>query len=411
MWGRRRAWLVLLAVALAVRLAVVLAAADYRSPWLWEAEIVARALVTEGIFGFDWFGRTPPRPSAFLPPVYPAFVAASMWVGGEGYRMVLHVSQALLSVVSVALIVPLAQEIGRSTRAAWLAGAIAAVYPTFVFACAQISTVTLEVLLIELVGLGLLRWRRLGAPRWMAVSGVSLGLLVLTRAPAALLWPLVAAWTTFVLPIADRRRRASALLVLTICMVATLLPWAARNYVVLGTPALATNAGYNFWVGHNPAAEGEFDSTWASNQPIVDRVTPLSEPQRDREYFRLAIEYIVTHPAEELNLSLRKLAYFLWFRPNVGSSFFDAGDRRALAQAAVAVSYGAVLLGAVVGIWLTRHRWRELFVLYGVWLAYAASAVAFFVATRYRAPVEPFLVIFAALAVDRIAARRWRAPT
>ena len=41
---------------------------------------------------------------------------------------------------------------------------------------------------------------------------------------------------------------------------------------------------------------------------------------------------------------------------------------------------------AALGAWLSRRDWRRLFAIYGVWVAYALSAVAFFAATRYRSP-------------------------
>jgi hypothetical protein len=101
-------------------------------------------------------------------------------------------------------------------------------------------------------------------------------------------------------------------------------------------------------------------------------------------------------------LSLLKLWYFVWFRPGLGSSYPNAGRLRDVGEIALAVGYGAVLPAALVGVWLSRRAWRRLFVVYGIWIAYALSAVAFFAATRYRAPVEPFLIAFASLTATRV---------
>jgi hypothetical protein len=47
-------------------------------------------------------------------------------------------------------------------------------------------------------------------------------------------------------------------------------------------------------------------------------------------------------------------------------------------------------------------------VVYGSWVADAVSALAIFAATRYRAPDEPFLIVFAALTVARVGEVVWR---
>src|SRR5438094_5339553 len=108
--GRARALALaaLLACALLVRLAVLWAVSGYQSPWPWEVEIMSQSLVRDGTLAFTWFGRTEPRPRAFLPPVYPLVVAAAMWLGGEHYALLLQLGQAVLSTASVGLLVPVA---------------------------------------------------------------------------------------------------------------------------------------------------------------------------------------------------------------------------------------------------------------------------------------------------------------
>jgi peptidoglycan/LPS O-acetylase OafA/YrhL len=66
----------------------------------------------------------------------------------------------------------------------------------------------------------------------------------------------------------------------------------------------------------------------------------------------------------------------------------------------------ALLLGAAVaGMALTRRAWRRLVLLYGAIAANAAVILATFFVNRYRAPIEPILILFAAAAVARWARR------
>jgi len=402
-------WVLVLGAAVAVRLALIVLTAGYQAPWPWEVEVMSRALVESGTLGFNWFGRTPIEPSAFLPPVYPLFVAATMWLGGAQYVLALRLAQLVVSTIGVGVLVLVAREVAGSRGLGFLAGLIGALYPTFVIATVQVNTVALEVLFVELFALGLLCWWRNRSPAWLVGSGLALGLLTLTRGPAALLWLVVAVWLSFVRPSAAGPRRMLQLAAFTLAMVAPMVPWAARNYAVFHQPVLiATNAGYNFWVGHNASANGEFDSTWGANQPLIDQSAALSEPERDRFYMQRALAYVRDHPADEVALSARKLWYFLWFRPALGSSYQNDQRLRDAGELALMAGYGAIVPFAIAGMWLTRRDWRRLAVVYGVWPVYAASAVAFFSATRYRSPAEPFLVVFATIALASLAGQMLR---
>ena len=406
-------WVALLGLALIARLVAFAVIAEYRSPWPWEVEVMARSLVERGSLAYDFYQLTPLLPTAFLPPVYPLFVAAALRLGGEQYGTVLQLAQVLLSTASVALLVPLTFEITRSRGAAWLAGVIAAVYPAFLMAAVQVNTATLEVLGIEVLAWLLLRWSRRTAWPWLALAGLSLGLLALTRGTALLIWPAVAFWLLVVFPSRALHRRILWLAVFSLCLIVPLLPWAVRNSQVIGAPVLiATNGGLNFWIGHNPAADGEYQWPLDTDLALAQRAAKLSEPARDELYYSLGWEYLKTHPVEEVQLSLRKLWYFLWFRPGLGSSYPNAGAYQAPAQVVLMGSYAVVLTWAIVGVWLSRREWRRIFVVYGIGVAYAASSIMYFAATRFRAPVEPFLIAFAALglawAFSRVSVRLTR---
>src|SRR2546422_9387611 len=58
--------------------------------------------------------------------------------------------------------------------------------------------------------------------------------------------------------------------------------------------------------------------------------------------------------------------------------------------------FGVLVPLALFGVWATWPQRARLWVLYGLTIAYAGSVVIFYVFARYRYPLVPFLVLFAA---------------
>ncbi|HUV36746.1 MAG TPA: tetratricopeptide repeat protein, partial [Patescibacteria group bacterium] len=66
------------------------------------------------------------------------------------------------------------------------------------------------------------------------------------------------------------------------------------------------------------------------------------------------------------------------------------------------LTFGIVTPFALLGVFMTRNRWRDLWLLYGGIIAYLAAAILFYVLARYRLPAVPFLLPFAGAAVTGI---------
>jgi tetratricopeptide (TPR) repeat protein len=66
------------------------------------------------------------------------------------------------------------------------------------------------------------------------------------------------------------------------------------------------------------------------------------------------------------------------------------------------LTFGLVAPLGIIGIFLTRERWRGLWLLYGGVLAYLLAALIFYVLARYRLPVVPFLLPFAGAGIVEI---------
>jgi tetratricopeptide (TPR) repeat protein len=74
--------------------------------------------------------------------------------------------------------------------------------------------------------------------------------------------------------------------------------------------------------------------------------------------------------------------------------------------------FGILAPLAAVGLWLTRHQWRRLWLLYAMIVALASSVAVFYVFGRYRFPLVPLLALFAGAGLVESARlyrqRHWR---
>ncbi len=105
------------------------------------------------------------------------------------------------------------------------------------------------------------------------------------------------------IPVRLRQRVAFAVLLLA-CAFAPILPWTLRNYHVLGSPVLvATNGGDNFYSANNPLSGGG----WEGTSSLQLQTYLPDEVAMDKAGYRLAKEWIRSHPAAFLRLGIEKI--------------------------------------------------------------------------------------------------------
>ena len=193
-----------------------------------------------------------------------------------------------------------------------------------------------------------------------------------------------------------------------------LVPVAVRNRFVGGGFYVTTSQfGPNFYIGNNPGADGTYQSLrYGRGAPEYERqdATELAElalgrrltPAEVSSYWTdKALDFISSRPAAWLTLMGRKVA-LLWN----ATEMLDTESQEAHAEWSWPLRIGAVIghfgvlvplaLFGVIATWPMRSR---LWILYAMTLAYAASVVLFYVFARYRYPLVPFLIMFAAAGV------------
>lgn len=247
-------------------------------------------------------------PTAWWPPGYPFFLGGVFAIFGEGVWQAIgaNIALQLLAIPAVYAIALLVFD----RRTALVAAFAVALWPGQIyFSSLALSEPLFTLLLLIAVLLMLLVP---GAGRWRAATVVAFGavtaLAMLTRGQAAVLIPVaIAAWMLMGMRWRDTLAYAGlSVVALGLCMT----PWVLRNNEQLGSPVIvSTNMGGNLWIGHHEDATGRM--TISQPEPPVPPKGSLPwiewEVEGDRQLRDEAIEYMLTHPMDELRLSLTKI--------------------------------------------------------------------------------------------------------
>jgi 4-amino-4-deoxy-L-arabinose transferase-like glycosyltransferase len=361
------------------------------------------------------FGGEPVASNVMQAPLYPWFMAAVYKIFSPEITAV-RLFQALMGTASCAFTIALTNRFFRSRAGAIIAGAIHALYLPLIFYEGVLLPVTL-IIFLNMLSITILVSKDgfPGAAR-MILSGLFLGASIAAKPVAALLLPFIALHLYFTAGAAGTKTAGGAawktalrgVLVLLIGVVAAIAPVTVRNARLTGEfIPVSSGLGINFYHGANPEANGYYAVPTYNNFYIG--ATPedqarsimmiasneagrrLSQSEVSRFWLRKGIEYNWNHPGRFWRLLATK-AFFFWNkheRANVENFNFHRSLPGAIGLPLFTFGIAAPL--GLIGIFLTRHRWRSLWLLYGGVITYFTACIVFYVLSRYRLPVVAFL--------------------
>ena len=363
--------------------------------------------------------------TAAWPPGYPLALAAFYAALGPSpaWGLLLNAAAGALTCVACWRL-----GIGASAalRGGLYAALLVALFPSLVFFAPLLLSESVFAGLASLLLLAGARLLEAGprpAPflRWVR-WGAGVGVATLVRAEGAsmlLIPPLTAA------SLRDRTSAARALIAGSLGAVLVLAPWTLRNAAVFGTfVPVSTSFGRTFWLGHNPAATGGMKR--ALHEIMASTVEreyaglpgPQAELARSRRYTRLAIDYALAHPCQEIGLLFLRIYHLFrgdhvwssWYPTTPGAFLLSQVSRRWLGRLSDSY-YLAVLILAGVGC----LRWRparrplprvlQLFV--GLWVLVFAFIYG---DPRFHLPLLPVFSVMAAQALVTCAEEQGQQP-
>jgi 4-amino-4-deoxy-L-arabinose transferase-like glycosyltransferase len=363
-----RALAAILLTGLALRIGVLIALPDQSFPDAGTYMTAARDLL-----------RTGTIEAHNVMPLYPALIALT-GVEPLGIRAL----DIILSVASIWLMHGLTARITGDRKAALIAAAITAVYPHFLFYATSGLTETSYVFLL------LLAFRLFYDGR-MAAGSVVLVLSLLERPALELLAPLlVVAFARFV----HRRawhQAARHLATYAAIYVLLMSPWWMHNMAKYGQfVRLNLGDGLVLFTGNNPMNRsgggiGGVDVDFSRFDGIVDPIA------RNAALKQAAIAHIAENPARFVDMAVVKFGRF-WRLWPYAPEYLNAAT-----VVVSLLSYAPVLLLAIGYAALYGARNWRLVLPPAMLIGYLTLVHLVTIASiRYRLPLEPFLIAFAA---------------
>ncbi len=360
---------------------------DSRVYFDWARQIAEGDLLGSGPFTFS--------------PLYPYFLTPFIKVFGDNLVPV-RIFQLVLGSISAGFLYDLAHRYFGS-RPAWFAVLLYSLYPVFILYEWQLLGTSLAVFFMILGAWLFGRGHESRSGAVLALAALARPNILLVHA-ALILWMMIS------------RKHVKPLLPFVLGMILVLAPVAVRNVIVTGEFSLiSTHGGINFYVGNNPYTAGHFsppqkffNTPMGINEDISKSIAEkeagrsLNSGEVSRFWFQKGLAFILENPGKYLQLEASKLYYFFhnYEAPININVDFSKQFSKTLKYLPVAISLITSL--ALVGLVLCCRDRKKLSVLYVILGSYIVSVLLFSIATRYRLPAVPFLILFAGFALSRI---------
>ncbi|GAK55725.1 glycosyl transferase family 39 [Candidatus Vecturithrix granuli] len=384
-------WLIV-GLAFGVRVAAILLAGDVLERNLsldaMSYHAIAHNLVEHQIFNspFDPPYR-PDQPGTFRPPLTPFFLAAIYAIAGVNLLWG-QIGLAVISAFTCGLTYRLGAKLFEPTIGI-LAGVLICGYPLLLLFVLLPLTEGLSIFL-TLALMNLFYDEQADRMRHILLIGVVFGLLLLNKAANIVVVSCLLVWGfgrlsgSYVI-------QGMKIGFIAITAAVIILPWTLRNLTVTGTCIpINSNGGWTFYLGNNPHTEKNLTALerGASNGWIPSQEVYL--PFQDLKFgdtrgyearsIQLGWQFIKQHPGTFLNFALRKLKIF-W------SPYQHVLDK---------ITWYPLAIFSLIGLGYALVQWRHHLLIYILLLSSMSIPIMFTSMPRFRAPLIPFLMIYAA---------------
>lgn len=351
----------------------------------------------------DWIGKEP----FFMGPLYPYFLAVIYTIFGHDFYIP-RLIQSIVGSLGCLVIYLIAKEIFGKT-VGLISSIIAALYLPFIFHEGMFLIESLSLFINSLIIFVLIKASYGHSSKLIFLGGVLLGISALGRANILFFAPAVLVWMAIIFKKSrDMFPFLSGIFLLGIFLI--IFPVTLRNYLVGRDLVLITsNGGLNFYIGNNPKANGYYFppeglniETDPSGKQIAEKTVgkKLKPSEVSSFWSNQALSFIKEEPLSWFKLLLKKIFIFInSYEPPQNENIYFYKKYIGILTLPL-FSFGIIVPLGLLGLWFSHREWKNknILLLYLFIISYIISTIPFFITARYRIPVIPYFVIFAAYA-------------
>ncbi|MCM8782931.1 MAG: tetratricopeptide repeat protein, partial [Candidatus Omnitrophica bacterium] len=195
-----------------------------------------------------------------------------------------------------------------------------------------------------------------------------------------------------------------------------MLPVTLRNYMAeKDWIFLSGQLGFNFYLGNNPNnPEGLFyypvytrldqESMFRDARVIanIESGKILKPSEVSRFWFKKALKFILKNPLMYLKILLNKLIHLFGPHEYIHDWEFIGIKQKILIFRVLTLDLNYLMVLFYIGVIIAIKKIKEIYLLYLAFFSFSFSIVLFFVASRYRINLVPFLIIFASFGLLKV---------
>ncbi len=346
--------------------------------------------------------------STYRVPVYPAFLALIYSFAGQNLVAV-YLAQFMLFIAALIVTFKTCYYVTKSTVCSLLTVFMCIMWFSFWRSITEVLTEILALFLISVCVWFIIKCTTKPNIKNCMITGLLLALCVLCKAVIMPLVPIAALYIW--LKNGKSKQAILGALSLLIVSTACLGMWTIRNYRSTGEfIPIATGGGFNLWLGNWPPYYHQVWQ-WQHYPPeLQSKLAGKTEAQQDKVFTKETIRQITHEPATAIALFGQKFSDLWWAglghdRDSCAKNVSAIGHFSVPKQALLALP---LFLLSLVGYFRLsadeRTRALPITVLILWWtVVYVATTVA---PNRYVIPIQTYEIMFAAIALQRIFARK-----
>lgn len=264
-----------------------------------------------------------PVPNIFMPPLYPFFLyLVQIPIANLDFFLnVIFTIHLILAILSIIIVHKIFLEIFNS-NISFIGTLIFALFPLNIYAVSQISSITLQIFLINIFLYNCIKLLKKMNYRNIFLFSIPSAMLILLRGEFFIFVILTLVYLQL------KHKQTGKILITTLIIILTISPYLYRNYNIFGVITVTKSTGYNLLKGNNPRTVVEGIPMFLHVETVIPETKkklnnlyskgPIKKHDllKDRILLDQAIEFIKIDPSKYAKLYVKKFLSFTFIDLN-----------------------------------------------------------------------------------------------